>query len=94
LSYRRCKVINTRAGDDDAVTAAVSFFSDAQESTAIVLAELHVEMLALNLQFSRLDDVVHFALRPPSLGSGTLEWKKNPQVFSHFSEPEQATLYR
>jgi hypothetical protein len=38
-------------------------------------------MLALNLQFFRLDDVVHFALRAPSLGSGTLKWKKNRRLF-------------
>ena len=67
LSYRRCEVINTRAGDDDAVTAAMSFLCDTQESTALILAELDIEMLALNLQFSRLDDVVHFALRAPTL---------------------------
>ena len=63
FSYCRREVINTRAGDDDAVTAAVSFLGDTQESTALILPELDVEMLALNLQFSRLDDVVHFALR-------------------------------
>ena len=62
VSYRRCKVINARAGHDDAVTAAVSFLRDAQESSAVVFPELDVEVLALNLQFSRLDDVVHFAL--------------------------------
>jgi hypothetical protein len=55
----------------------MSFLGDAQESPAIVLAELHVEMLALNLQFFRLDDVVHFALRSPSLGTGGRKWKKN-----------------
>jgi hypothetical protein len=41
-------------------------------------------MLALNLQFFRLDDVVHFALRAPSLGSGTLKWKKNPRLLREF----------
>jgi hypothetical protein len=55
----------------------MSFLSDTQEFAAVVLPELDIEMLALNLQFFRLDDVVHFALRPPSLGSGTVEWKKN-----------------
>jgi hypothetical protein len=45
----------------------MSFFSDAQESPALVFAELHVEMLALNLQFSRLDDVIHFSLKAPTL---------------------------
>jgi hypothetical protein len=68
----------------------MSFLCDTQKSTALILPELDIEMLALNLQFSRLDDVVHFDLRPPSLGSGTLEWKKNPQVFSPFSQPDQA----
>jgi hypothetical protein len=41
-------------------------------------------MLALNLQFSRFDDVVHFALRPPSLGSRPLKWKKNPCPLREF----------
>jgi hypothetical protein len=77
FSYRRCKVINTRARHYDAVTAAMSFLRDAQEFSAVVLPELDVEMLALNLQFFRLDDVIHFALRTPSLGSQTLKWKKN-----------------
>ena len=87
FSYRRGKVINTCAGHNDAVTAAVSFLRDAQESSAVVLPELDVEMLALNLQFFRLDDVVHFALRAPSLGCGTLKWKKNPQAFKGISYP-------
>jgi hypothetical protein len=77
VSYRRRKIINARAGHNDAVTAAVSFLRDAQESSAVVLPELDIEMLALNLQFFRLDDVIHFALRTPSLGSETLKWKKN-----------------
>jgi hypothetical protein len=77
FSNRRRKIIDARAGHDDAVTAAVSFLSDTQESTALIFPELDVEMLALNLQFSRLDDVIHFALRAPSLGNGTPKWKKN-----------------
>ncbi len=67
LSNCRRKVIDASAGYDDAVAAAMSFFSDAQESPALVFPELHVEMLALNLQFSRLDDVIHFLLKPPTL---------------------------
>jgi len=77
FSNDRRKVINAGARHDDAVPAPMSFLSDTQEFTAVVLPELDVEMLALNLQFFRLDDVVHFALRPPSLGSETLKWKKN-----------------
>jgi hypothetical protein len=72
----------------------MSFLGDPQKSTALIFPELDVEMLAFNLQFSRLDDVVHFDLRPPSLGASIGKWKKNPQVFSLFSGPEQATLYR
>ena len=69
----RRKVINAGARHDDAVPAPMSFLSDTQEFAAVVLPELDIEMLALNLQFFRLDDVVHFALRAPSLGSGTLK---------------------
>ena len=63
FSNCRRKFINARARHDDAVPAAMSFLCDTQESTAVVLPELDIEMLALNLQFFRLDDVVHFALR-------------------------------
>src|SRR6266850_3151702 len=77
FSNDRRKVINAGARHDNAVPAPMSFLSDTQEFTAVVLPEFDIEMLALNLQFFRLDDVVHFALRPPSLGSGTREWKKN-----------------
>ena len=77
FSNRRRKFINAGARHDDAVAAAVSFLGDTQEPAALIFPELDVEVLAFNLQFSRLDDVVHFALRPPSLGSGTLKWKKN-----------------
>jgi hypothetical protein len=62
----------------------MSFLSDTQEFTAVVLPEFDIEMLALNLQFFGLDDVVHFALRPPSLGSGTVKWKKNPRPLREF----------
>ena len=63
FSNRRRKIFNAGTRHDDAVTAAVSFLSDAQEPAALILSELDVEMLALNLQFSRLDDVIHFDLR-------------------------------
>ena len=60
FSNRRREVIDAGAGHDDAVPAAVSFLGDAQESAALVLTELDVEMLALNLQFFGLNDVIHF----------------------------------
>ena len=83
-NYRR-KFINSRARHDDAVAAAVSFLCDTQEPAALIFAELDIEVLALNLQFFRLDDVVHFALRAPSLGSRTLKWKKNRRLLRGIS---------
>ena len=77
FSNDRRKIINAGARHDDAVPAPMSFLSDTQEFAAVVLPELDIKVLALNLQFSRLDDVVHFALRPPSLGSRPLKWKQN-----------------
>jgi hypothetical protein len=67
FSNRRSKIINAGTRHDDAIAAAMSFLGDAQESPAVILAELHVKMLALDLQFSRLNDVIHFSLRPPTL---------------------------
>jgi hypothetical protein len=84
VSNCRRELLNPSTWNDDAVTAAVSFLSDTQESSAVVLPELDVEMLAFNLQFFRLDDVVHFALRPPSLGSRLVKWKKNPCPLREF----------
>ena len=63
VSNRRRKFLNAGTRHDDAITAAVSFLSDTQEPPALILPELDVEMLPLNLQFFRLDDVIHFALR-------------------------------
>src|SRR4249919_1475311 len=85
FSNDRRKIINAGARHDDAVPAPMSFLSDTQEFTAVVLPELDIEMLALNLQFFRFDDVVHFALRAPSLGSGTLKWKKNRRLLRGIS---------
>src|SRR6476660_10195366 len=87
FSNDRRKLINAGARYDDAVPTPMSFLSDTQEFTAVVLPELDIEMLALNLQFFRLDDVVHFALRAPSLGSRTLKWKKNRRLLRGISCP-------
>ena len=84
FSNRRRKVINACARHDDAVPAAMSFLCDTQKSATLIFPELDVEVLALNLQFFRLDDVIHFALRAPSLGCGTLRWKKNQRLLGEF----------
>src|SRR5690349_3838213 len=68
FSNRRRELIHAGARHDDAVATAMSFFRDTQEPTALVFPELDVEVLTLDLQFFRLDDVIHFALRAPSLG--------------------------
>ena len=67
FSNCRGKVINAGTRYDDAIAAAMSFFGDAQEPPALVFSELHVEMLAFYLQFFRLDDVIHFPLKAPTL---------------------------
>ena len=62
----------------------MSFFNDAQEFPAIVLAEFHIEMLALNLQFFRLDDIIHFCQPPPTLSQLVLGMEEKSAVFEHF----------
>jgi len=85
VSNRRRKVINAGTRHNDAVAAAVSFLGDTQESPAIILAELHVEMLPFDLQFSRLDDVIHFYLRPPTLSHPRGAMEAKSAAFSRFS---------
>src|SRR6266404_414615 len=59
----------------------MSFLGDAQEFPAIVLTELHIEMLALNLQFFRLDDVIHFSWRRRLYRNRFAQWKQNSRFF-------------
>jgi hypothetical protein len=79
----RCKVIHAGTRYDDAVAPAVSFLRDAQELPAIILAELHVKMLTLNLQFFRLDNVIHHSWSRRLYGSRFTEGKENPRFFLH-----------
>jgi len=90
----RCKVIYAGTGHDDAVASAVSFLRDAQEFPAIILAELHVKMLSLNLQFFRFDNVIHHSWSRRLYGSRFTEWKKNRRLFSPFSGADKLTLKR
>ena len=81
----RCrKIINAGTRYDDAIAASMSFLRDAQESPAVVLAELHVEMLALDLQFFRLDDVIHFPEAADSSASQLWNGRKIRTVNANF----------
>jgi hypothetical protein len=80
----RCKVIYAGTRYDDDVAPAVSFLRDAQEFPAIILAELHVKMLPLNLQFFRFDNVIHHSWSRRLYRSGFAEWKKNRPFFCAF----------
>src|SRR5207302_11081574 len=86
--FRSCrsKFIHAGSRHDDAIAVSMSFFNDTQEFPAIVLAELHVEILALNLQFSRLDDVIHFFLPPPTLPQPVCGMEEKKAAFWHFSQ--------
>ena len=60
LADRRRKIIHARAGHDDRIAAAVCFLGDPEETSAIVLAILHVKTLSLDLELFRFDDAIHF----------------------------------
>ena len=64
----RGKVFHAGARHNDGVAPAVGFLGDAQEFPTIVLPELDVEMLPLDLQLPRLDDVIHFLQTVQSMG--------------------------
>jgi hypothetical protein len=44
-------------------------------------------MLALNLQFFRLDDVIHFSLRPPTLSHPEGQMEEKSAGFMQISWP-------
>src|ERR1700730_15705149 len=54
------ELIHARARHDDGVAAAVCFFRNPQEFSTLVLAKLHVKVLAFDLQLFTLDDIIHF----------------------------------
>jgi hypothetical protein len=82
-NFRNCrrKLLHAGARHDDAVAATMSFLGDAQEFPAIVLTELHIEMLALNLQFFRLDDVIHF---PGGADSTATDLRNGSKILGFF----------
>ena len=58
----RGKIVHACARDNDGVTTAMRLFSDAQKFPTLVLAELDIEMFALDLKLLCLDDVIHFLI--------------------------------
>src|SRR6266513_2715386 len=78
------EIIDAGARNNDRVPAPVRFLGDPQEFTPVVLAELDVEMLPFDLQFPGLNEIIHVAKKPRSLGrSGS----KREAVFSGSKRP-------
>src|SRR6266481_4836850 len=90
----RCKVIHAGTRNDDAVAPAVSFLGDAQEFPTIILAEFHVKMLTLNLQFFHLDNVIHYSWSRRLYGSRFTEGKKNRRFFYQFSQYRKGLIMK
>jgi len=55
--------VETRAWNDDCVSSSVRFLSNAHETPALVFSEFDIEMLALDLKFSRDNYIIHVAWR-------------------------------
>ena len=47
------------ARNDDGVAPAMRFLGNAKKSSPIVLAEFHIEVLPLDLDLLRFDNIVH-----------------------------------
>jgi hypothetical protein len=80
----RRKLIHSRAGNNDAIPTAVSFLGDTQEPASLIFPELDVEVLALNLQFSGLDDVIHFCLKGAEFREPKSEMEAKSAGFREF----------
>jgi hypothetical protein len=53
------ELVRPGARDDDGVSPAMGFLGNAKESAPIVLAEFHVEVLPLDLDLLRFDNIIH-----------------------------------
>src|ERR1700730_4270439 len=59
VADRRGEITHPRTRDDDRVPPAVSFLGNAQEFSALVLAEFEVKPLPFDLNFLRFENAVH-----------------------------------
>lgn len=57
---KAAKIVQPSAGNDDSITATVGFLSDSEKPSSVILSKLDKEVLALNLEFARFDDIIHF----------------------------------
>ena len=53
------KLLHTRARHDNRIPATMRFLGDPKKLAAVIFAEFDVEMLALDLQFPGLYEVIH-----------------------------------
>jgi len=67
------ELVRPGARDDDGVAPAMGFLGNAKKSSPIVLAEFHVEVLPLDLDLLRFDNMIHVGPecgRTPVVGEG------------------------
>jgi hypothetical protein len=62
------KIVDAGAWHDDGIATTMCFLGDAKKFTAIVFAELYVEVLAFYLQLPCLNKIIHVCKKPRSLG--------------------------
>jgi hypothetical protein len=51
--------VQSRARNNDCISPTMRFFGDTHKPAALVFSEFYIEVLTLNLQLSRYDDIVH-----------------------------------
>ena len=73
---RRGEIIQPCARDDDGVPPTVSFLGDAQEFSALVLAEFEVKPLPFDLNFFRFENAVHFEHLSGAYRVHRKDWKQ------------------
>jgi hypothetical protein len=73
--------VRSGARDDNGISPAMGFLGNAKESAPIVLAEFHVEVLPLDLDLLRFDNIIHLGAecgRVPVVG----EAKNSPNFYA------------
>jgi hypothetical protein len=82
---KAAKIFQPSAGNDYRIATAMSFLGDPEKPTAVILPELDEEVFALNLEFARFNNVIHF---PYSVETIAIENHAKPRHNLNLFVPE------
>ena len=60
LIEKAAEIVQPSAGNDYRIATAMGFLGNPEKPSAVILPKLDEEVFALNLEFARFNDIIHF----------------------------------